>query len=252
MATNLTSGVTATAQVLINGAFDLLGVKDPWETLEPESVNDARRRLNFLIDRWATQRLTMSSTSRFVLPLVANQMTYTIGEDVTADFNQPRPTVIDNAGLLLGNTTPPVERPIPVISDDAYAAIVVKTLSNPLFSYVYYNATSPLGQIVLWPVPNTSANSLVLYVPLALLQFPDLVTEFILPMGAADALEYNLALRLAAPYGKVAPPDVVAMAREALVDFKRLHVDPPELAVDVALQPYHRGMYNIVTDTGAG
>lgn len=321
----------ATAESLVAGAFELIGVKAAGEPLPAALASDGLRRLNHMVSGWRTQFGTVYAIEREVFPLTANQQTYTIGTG--AEFNMPRPVTVVGAGLLLNGlasavavtsitrsaytatvtqtahglavgdevliqgaaqqlynglqtvltvptantytfqvqgtpTTPatgtitaaalsnqPVEIPRTVITDDGYQAIQIKSLTNAQFTNVYYNPTFPYGTVFLWPCPNTAENQLVLYLQSAFEGFATLYASYTFPdlPGYGEALEYNLAVRLAAPYGHQLTeyPDVVAQARESLGLIKRANNRLVDVPTDASLLTRNRrGGYNINTGTG--
>jgi hypothetical protein len=149
----------------------------------------------------------------------------------------------------------PVEIPRPVITDQAYWGNQLKNMPNSEFTGVYYNPTYPFGTIVLWPRPNTAENQLVLYLQTAFTGFADLVTEYDFPdlPGYADALEYNLAVRLCAPFGRSLSniPEIVELAREHLGLIKRANNRLVDLQTDATVLTYDRRHgYNLNTGTG--
>lgn len=150
----------------------------------------------------------------------------------------------------------PVEIPRVVITDDAYQAIQIKNLSNAQFTNVYYNTTFPLGTIFLWPCPNTAQNQLVLYLQDTFTGFADLHTAYDFPdtPGYTEALQYNLDLRLFAPYG-VNDPAIISpltvLAMQSLGNIKRANNKLSDLPSDASLLTHDwRGGYNIQTGTG--
>lgn len=152
-------------------------------------------------------------------------------------------------------TDEPVEIPRTVITDDAYQAIQIKSLSNAQFTNVYYNPTFPFGTVFLWPRPNTDENQLVLYLQSAFAGFADLTTNYEYPdlPGYTEALEYNVALRLLAPNGRKASemPDVIEFARESLGLIKRANNRLVDIPTDATLLTWNRrGGYNINAGTG--
>lgn len=152
-------------------------------------------------------------------------------------------------------TYQPLEMPRPVITDSGYQSIQIKSLSNAQFTTVYYNPTFPFGTVFLWPLPNTAQNQLVLYLETAFSGFADLSTHYDWPdlPGYTDALEYNLAVRSAAPFTRRLSeyPDVVAIATETLGLIKRANNRLTDLPTDATvLTPNRRGGYNINTGTG--
>ncbi len=154
-------------------------------------------------------------------------------------------------------TEQPVEIPRWVMTDDAYQSLQIKTLPNSQFTMVYYNPTFPAGTIFLWPKPNTTINQLVLYLPLEFDGFADYVTDYTYPdrPGYTEAMEYNLAIRIAAPFGRKLTdyPDVVDLARESLGLIKRANNRLTDVPTDAAVLTKNlRGQYNILTGTGGG
>ncbi len=207
----------------------------------------------------AIQSLTIPVIAREEFALVAGQggpsNPYTIGPG--GDFDTTRPADIYGAGLILGNTSPAIEIPRGVVTDDGYEAIQIKELSNALFTTVYYNATftsSGRGTIFLWPVPDTSANSLVLYRSQQLTEFATLTTSYTLPNGYEELFIYNVAERLALTVGMTVALPVLAevkdRARLAMGLVKRANYKLTDMPQDPAVTHDQRGGYNILSGTG--
>lgn len=254
--------MAVTALTLITQAYQdigILGVGTPTPTPYQQQV--AFVRLNQMIDGWATQMLTIPFVSRSVFPTVAGKggdppsSPYTIG--VGGDFDTARPVYLQGAGLLLNNAQPyPVELPRALLTSDAYQAIQVKGLQSTLFTNVYYRPTytGGLGEILLWPIPDNSDNSVVLYNSQQVGQFADLTTEYDFPPGYQEAMQSNLAIRLAGSNGvsQADVPTVFMMARESLATMKRANVRLMDLPQDPAVTLQQRTGYNIQTGTGGG
>jgi hypothetical protein len=245
---------TTTARTIITDAFATLGIFEPGETLPSADAAFALGRLQYMQSGWKLQALTSPLQTREVFPLVAGQGSpenpYTIGPGGT--FNTTRPASVEEItgwGLLLAGTTPTLEIPRQMLTDEAFQSIQVKDLSNPLWTEAYYNATyaGGLGTIILWPVPNTSANSLYLYRNMPVAAVTNLDASYDLPEGYFDALSYNLAKRLAKAYGQAITPDLDQLARETLALVKRMNTRFTDLPTDPALTHNKRGGYNILT-----
>ncbi len=152
----------------------------------------------------------------------------------------------------------PVEIVRSVITVPAYQYTTIKNLPNSLFTNVYYVPTFPFGQIVLWPRPDTNINQLVLYLNNVFTGFADLTTQYDFPSvaGYAEALQYQLNLRLFSPYGVPSErtEPLRDMARETFGLIKRANNRLVDLSSDAtSLTPYNgRGGYNINTDQSQG
>lgn len=246
--------MSVTALQIITAALDDLGVYAVGEALTADQAADGLRRLNQLVASWHTQSLTWPFVARETFSLVANQggpsNPYTIGSGGT--FNTTRPPTITGAGLLLGSSSPVVEIPLAVITDDAWQAVQIKALTSAQPTLLYYNPTyaSDLGTINLWPVPNTAANSLALYRGQQIAAFATLSTSYDLPPGCADALEYQLALRLGPPNARVVADEIRALAISTLRDFKRANLKLCDLMNDTSVlnKGAWRYGYNINTN----
>lgn len=245
-----------TANTLITTGLQMLGVLDPEDTMTAAQARIGLRALNLMMGLWSLFSTTSPVTSREVFSLVANQggpnNPYTIGPG--GDFDTTRPQQIIGAGLILGSSSPPIEIPRAVITNDAWQAIQVKDLSNALFTNVYYNATftDDLGTINLWPVPNTAANTIVLYRVSQLGRFPSLAGTVNLPEGTEEPVQMNVTVRLGPYFDTEASPSVVKFAQNGLSAMMRNNLPMTDLQQDPAITNSHAGQYNINTGMGGG
>jgi hypothetical protein len=236
---------------LITAAYQNLNVFQQGASIPASQANDAFLRMNRMLGTWATQSFTIPATVGETFPLVAGKggpsNPYTIG--VGGDLNTDRPlapSYISAVGLLLGGTTPAVEIQRVLYTRDAYQAIAIKELQNALFTGLYYAPTRSgvLGNINLWPVPNTTLHSLVLYHDSPLVTFADLsTTKYDLLPGYEDAIIYNLERRLATPYGRTMPADDLILANAGMRLIKRVNVPMLDMPNDFARD--RRGGYDI-------
>jgi len=249
----------ATARDLIANSLVDIGAFGPGESIPgPQSVQ-ALRRLNQMLGGWALEPLTMTFQSREVFPLIAGKGgtgtstptlgPYTIGPG--GDFDTTRPAASSIIGCGLYNPQPgtPNELPRTVYTDDAYRAIIVKDFGSPYFAGMYYNATyaSGFGSISLWPVPSVATYSFVLYRLSQVSEFADLTTDYALPPGAADALEWSLARVLAIPYGRPWTAQLEQQCNHVVGIYQRGNTDMVDLALDPVLSA-RPGIWNILSD----
>lgn len=250
---------SVTALDLITRALLTLNVIAPGDVPEAGPTKLVFDTLNEIIDQWNLQALTVQLISRTVYPLTALQggptNPYTIGPGGNFDTTpQPRPDDIVKAALLLQSSPYVVEIPLALLTDDQYAAQPIKTITSAYPSTLYYQRSVPLGQIQLWNIPNTNANSLVLYCPLYTTSFADYTTIYVLPPGYLTALRLCLA-DACTQYFSV-PPAIAqtlpAQAWDALnwVKVANANAAMADLALDPAFTPSSHGTYVIQTDQG--
>lgn len=246
-----------TALTIITNAVAPLNVFMAGDTIPNADAQSALNFLNLMIGSLALQGATIPSEARLVFPLVSGQggpsNPYSIGLTGTFVTTKPaKPDNISGAGVLLGATTPAVEMPRAVLNDEQYEAIRIKELQTSLFTYVYYNATvaNALGTIQLWPVPNSTVNSLVLYLKQPLAAFTSLSASYEMPLGFEEALTYNLERRLATVFGRTMPPDDLDLAKRSLMYVKTSTAQLTDLPIDPMFVPTsgaRKHGYNILT-----
>jgi len=250
--------IATTGHALIRQAFGTLNVYAPTDQIPVEDLNTALDLLRELVDSWTLKPGTVLVVDRHVFALDSTHgsptLPYTLGPGGIWDTGTAeRPPDIDAANLVLNTAAPyPVEVPLSFQTDDAYAAGQVKTLTSPQPTTFYYNATSPLGTIVLWPVPTNTSNEIALYYDRLTVQFAGLEDAYICPPGYAKAFRLCLANALVPYFG--VPADRAAWvdraSSEALDEVLASNFKPADVALDPAFTPSPHGTYNIYTDTG--
>jgi hypothetical protein len=235
------------ARQLIKGACSLFGGLAQGESPTSDEEQDAYRILNELIDQWATQPWTTYTITRSTFSLAASVTSTTIG--VSGTINQPRPERIWQAAYINPNTsgTTTLETAIPVLLFEQYAAIPLKAMTSTLPTALYYNPTSPLGTINVWPIL-TQTVTMVIYTEAPLAQFTDLTTATIFPPGYQNALKYTLAVLLAPEWGMTLPDGIEKRANLYLNDLKRANLRISTMP-NAWGQIFNRGVYDIFSDT---
>jgi hypothetical protein len=212
-------------------------VRHDGDVLLAEDANDGLDRLNDWLDALALERLTMYYVLRTEKSLGIDIQTYTVG--VGGDINIPRPTHIEAAGLIQDTTVPtPFEKPMEIWTDQRWQGCRQKTLSSTYPTALYYdfNWVAGLATIYLWPIPTDCLlTKLVIYTPVALLEFPTLDTDYTFPPGYRRFIRSNFAQEIASEYGKSLTNDQVMAARQSKAQIKRGNVRPVEARVDPAL-----------------
>lgn len=232
--------VTLKASRLIQNAFKRLGVIAGTETPTADMAQDALDRMNAMLGGWAIQRNTMQGLDRTTYPFVAGQggpsNPYLIGTGL--QFNQVRPTFIDDAGIVsgTGQTQQEIHCDVTIVESE-YTELVLKNTPSTIPVLLYYGGAST-GEIFLWPVPSSALYSLALYCPVAVSSFADYnSTSYTLYDGLQLAIETNLAIHLAPEYPRASGVDplLLQLAAQSLAYIKRLNIDPGLLKCDSAL-----------------
>ena len=235
-----------TANDLIADAMSDLGILAAGEVPASDDSVSALRALNRLIDGWKINRLLIYTTTRWTWTLVSNVAVYTVGPG--GDVNMPRPVPTNQVRYYDSAITPLIERPLAMLTDDAWASLKAKGQTNSIPTLYYYNPTYPLGTLTLWPIPTSATLVGVFYAPEAVEELSDVSTTIILPPGYRRMIVKNLAVELASSYGKQADPSVQQAADESMADVMRANkritdlMFPPD-----ALIPSARTFYNIFT-----
>lgn len=128
------------------------------------------------------------------------------------------------------------------VAVETYERIGLKTLNGPWPKLLYYQPSSPIGNITFWPVP--TQGEMHMFAETVLGQFVTLSDVVNLPQGYNMALRWNLAELLMPEYGKT-DQAIVSMvmknAAESRAWVKRTNMQPPAAAsFDDALISMHR------------
>ena len=163
--------------------------------------------------------------------------TQTVGSVAMTSYYQ-RPLRINSAFVRVSSLDYPV---IPV-NIEQYEMIGFKTLQGPWPRILYYQPSSPIGNITYWPVPNSG--EMHLFAETVLARFNSLTDNVNLPQGYNMFLIWNLAELLLPEYGKNDPviiQMIMKNAAEGRAWVKRTNMQPPQVAsFDDALISMHR------------
>jgi hypothetical protein len=227
-----------------------LNIFQPGATLPAAQTTQALAILNLMMSTWAAQ-LAPVTVAGIGIPLISGKAIYTWGPG--GDIVAPVPmgqNSLRSASLVLGTTTPSVEVPLAVLTDDMYFAIAIKGLSSTQPTAVYFQGSTPLARLTLWPVPNNAVNIVTVYYDSKFGPFADLsTTTYTFPDGYDEAIIYNLERRFAGPYGRDMPAEDAILARETFANIFRSNQRLSDLPNDfaTAFGPSGRRGYNIQT-----
>lgn len=204
---------TVTAGEIIAAALRHLRVIRAGEALAAEDAEDALYALNSMLDVWnlSGTRIYARTTTGFAL--TALDPTYTIGSG--GDFDTTRPADINAEESFIRDSSN-YDTPLLPMTEREFNAVTDKSPDTGSYpNRIWYNKKFPLGEINLDPAPQ-SGLTLYLAMDTPLTVFTDLVTQLSMPPGYQAAIEWNLAVELAADYGKSVTPILAAKALETL------------------------------------
>ena len=233
----------ATVQGLIVDALKVIGVAPAGATsVDAAYAADGLAMVTRMLDAWNAERLLLATVARSTVTWTASQSSRTIAAS-GADLASQRPEWIDHAGVIPSGDTN--EIPIDLLTREQYARIVDKTITSTYFTALWYEATFPSGTLTVYPVP-TTAPTLVLYVPTAITSAVALTTTLSYAPGYEEAIQYQLARRLAPIFRQPWTNDLKDLADEALGRAKRANVRVEPIRADPALSPHVGGTWNIL------
>lgn len=241
------------ASDIIYAAARIAGILGaPGRGLSPSESNDCLAALNALLDEWNVDPLKIYTQTINIFNLVANQQSYTIGQDpdgvITADFDVERPDKITHANIITQiSGGQPVRTPLELLTDDGWSAIQVQSTGSSIPQGLYNDMNSPLSRLYFWPYPNTGAQ-VEIYMWKSAAQFETVGDSFLMPTGYRKAVEYNLAVDLCSRFKKF-PIDalVLRIAAETLYNIKTHNAPEPVMSCDDALLSAKKSSWSYLT-----
>jgi hypothetical protein len=192
-----------------------------------------------MLASWSTSSLLVPFRTS-ISKVLTGAASYTIGTG--GDINTTRPMFIDSAFIRQDGLDTPV-----YVSRDRgeYDRVYHKTLGDdPVL--VYLEPTMPLATLYVWPVGDATW-TLYLTSRGQLTAFPDTTTSVDLAPGYDLMIHSNLALQIAPMFEAKATPELAKVAKESMIQIKRLNRQSPIMEYDRAI-PGSYGRYDI----GAG
>jgi len=200
-----------TALNLITDVLLDMGVIADEQTPTASQAVGALTKLNDLIEAWNLDTLKVYGAKQYILPLVPNQGTYTIGTGGNLDV--PRPILITKA-FIRQNTGVPANQydyPVEVLTNEEWSELPNKAITGTFPYAVWFNETYPYIQLNVSPVPTGSNYSLIFWAD-GMGGELTLNTTLQLPPGYKRALKYALFMELAPGYQIETPAAIAALA----------------------------------------
>lgn len=233
---------------LATSAARLAGILASGETLQGSEPADCQLIAQQMIDEWQADGLKIFTDRIDTFPFILGTQTYTLGAG--GNFNMPRPAHVTRMGCqILSNPTQPSEVPITLLDTDGWANVRVKNISGSYPLFCYDDGAFPLRNLNFWVIPGLSSN-VVIYSWAQLTTFPDWnVTDVTYPPAYAQALRYNLAVKLAPEFDMQLKPEVMMTAMSSLAALKDMNLPQPILRCDPGLSGTGASVYDWRSDT---
>lgn len=249
--------MATTLRKMITGSLRLLNAVQANEAPTDDDMQICIEALNAMIDSWSNNSLNIYSINPYYFMMAANQKTYTLGTG--GDWDIPRPMAIENAyvsynAVIDNSTTPPslmssaqsVDLPMAMWTDDQYAAVSVKDTTSTYPMALYDTGDYPLRTIILFPIPN-QAQPITLWLRQPLFaEFASLDQEIDFPKGYERAFRFNLAVEVAAEFGKSIPDSVSTTASNSQRELMTLNFVPGIAVAPPGIRG-KRGMFSWIT-----
>jgi len=198
---------------LIEASLQNIGVLSAGETPSVSLYAQVLSILQNMLYSWAADEINVFAAVDENVSTESAKVSYTwgaAGEIATTRPNQIIKAFINDTG------TPVLAHSVAIISKDEYKEIDAKTTAGRP-KKLYYDSTYPLAVLYLWPVPIAVETIVVTsYKPFPLTSSYDVITSTIaVPDMYLEALIYNLSIRIAPSFGKVANEAIVFVAQSS-------------------------------------
>ena len=212
-----------------------------------EDINDCFVLLQRMCNQWQRRRWMVPSLTD-ISTLGNSQISNTVGPGGYWNIT-PRPRAF-RGGYFIQNTQSgtPVSLPLsPIFAYEDYIRITVKNLNTFPEAFFYDNqnnatvtgnnpaVVTSLGNLFIWPIPDSSYTIHMIYE--SDLGWPNTLNSvFTMPEEYAEAVHYNLALRICSMYQVDPKPSTGGLAKVALNTIKMNNTQIPELQMPPGLR----------------
>ena len=205
----------------VNGATTLPGIC-PVSAIGGDISGPGVQSGTTIVTTDATSLVTLSQ------PLAASFLNSVYTYTTPGQWKIQRPLKINQAfsRLYYNGTTPGgLDYDCEQRSASEWAAIGLKGIPGPWPRVFYYDASFPLANMYIYPVPQSTVE-FHMFVDNVLSDFVNLTDTVNLPPGYVRALKLNLAMELAPEYGKKPDQQLISSALQAKANIKNNNMRP--------------------------
>jgi len=190
VATSGSVDFVVTRNDIISDAYSHIGHLDEGEVLTGERENYAARQLNKMMKAWVAKGHLVWTMKEGLLPLAKGDSSYTIGP--TGEYVINRPNRIISARWRDSSSN---DTPIWKISREEYFDLPNKTVQGKPTQF-YYDRQLTNGVLYVWPTPDSGKDCIAFTYEDTIEDFDSNANDTPFPPEWAEALSWNLALRL--------------------------------------------------------
>jgi hypothetical protein len=236
-------------QDLIRSSFRAAGLMKMGQVFNADEQIDGLFILNAMLEAWSIERLNVFTVQPQIINLNASQQSYQWGTGA-ADINAPRPLRLERVNVVTPATGGPLELGLEILTVLQWAAIPIKSTPSTLPTRCYLDNQFPNAGFFVWPVPSVNLQ-LNAYVWQAITTgFTSVTTTVSFPPGYAEAIRYNLAVKIAAECEGAKVSDFTASeAVRTKAAIKRMNKPRLYLNCDAAMTSPNGGIWNWLTGT---
>jgi len=227
MATSGSIDFTLTRDTIIADALELIGAIGIGDTPTSADYTTCARTLNMMVKAWQGQGIHLWTETEMTVTLVVDQATYTLS---------PRPLYIKAARFRNADD---VDRPVRVDSRVEFFNIPNKTSAGKI-NRIYYDPQLGSGTLYVWPVPDDATETLRLTYIRSLEDFDASGDNPDFPQEWLQTITYNLAVRIAAKYGKnvtKTAPELISIAQLSLLEMQLWDTENSKIRIVPAYDP---------------
>lgn len=232
-------------QTIITNSLTILGIVEQGGAPSASDSQAGLNELNSMWNAWGIDEGLIFSVQRITQSLTTATASYTIGTG--ASFNTALPTRIYKAVFSVGGNNRNDLKIIEAMQYYSHNDLTASTSSggapDELYPDFNVNPTTGFGTVYIWPIPVFTSPTPVLELETGVaFSAWTLATNYNIPYGYQDAIQYALAWRLIPQYGGVVAPQVMQTVAElgAKAELRirtmnsKNRLIPPEM---VALEP---------------
>lgn len=204
---------------VITKAMQIIGALSIGQSPSSDDATLGLNDLNAMLDGWNSERLNLYTVATFTGNLTNAKQSYAMGPAAT-DFNTNSPILIQTASVIIPGST--VRRAVTILSATEFANLTEKGLTGFLPDKLYCDYQFPIANLLVHPIPNQTI-ALELYLWSVLAQFVNLTDAVSLRPAYLEAIQYNLAVKLAPQFGLAQDQTNVQLAGTYKQEMQRLN-----------------------------